>query len=835
MIASSPRLGLALSILLTITSAWPLGLAAPAAASTGSGAAVQTAAQASPPPSLEAFQLVAPGRGWVLLDQQLHWTDDGGQQWRELTPTLGQATIVAAHFVDAHTGWLVTVSGLAANAPAYQLYRTTNGGADWQRRDLDLFAPGDPAALPQTVYLDFVDAGTGWLVVRQATSSAFNQGTLFTTYDGGLTWKQLPLPAAGPVQFTSATDGTLETAPPDSGRYVTHDGGATWERLAGTAADAPADAAPAGPTDLSLAAPDSGWGRSANGTCDAAGCRLDVSLVATRDGGQTWQPVTLPGGQTALTRTFLAPAGAADAQAADSQDGLTMTFAGHGFDSCVRPTVEQMQTWFTHSPYRVWNLYLGGSSRFSLCGVLSASYLQSLTQQGWLFIPTWVGPQPPCSQVGRGRKISADLGTAYNEGIIEALMALDVAEALGLTGTDKSGTILYYDIENYPNNADCKAATRSFISGWSATLRAHGTRAGVYGSPCTSYVGDLAGATHVPDAVWLAYWTHAAYDGGIKPSDFVFSVPCISPTLWNNNQRLRQYAGDHTENWGGVALPIDSDVTAGPVVTARGNCSPGPTQVALFVYANFGGACVVRGVGNYPDPNALGFPNDALSSLRVGSDVRLRLCEHSGYDGVCQEFSGAVSGLAGTPVGDNTASSAQVFLQSLNLTPRTWFPVVHRGAPLTAPLPNGSFESGPNLWSTFSQQGLHAIVPSQVLANAGVTPRTGQWAVWLGGVHTETVRLEQTLTIPAHLPVLSYWQWVQSQETGCYYDVASIWVNGNAVEGFGLCTSPPGWVRRWVNLSAYAGSTVTLRFQVYTDSNLTSSLFIDDVEFWSGP
>jgi hypothetical protein len=51
-----------------------------------------------------------------------------------------------------------------------------------------------------------------------------------------------------------------------------------------------------------------------------------------------------------------------------------------------------------------------------------------------------------------------------------------------------------------------------------------------------------------------------------------------------------------------------------------------------------------------------------------------------------------------------------------------------------------------------------------------------------------------------------------------------------------LCTtnSTNGYVRTQLDLSSYAGKTVTLSFRAVTDSSLVSSLFIDDVALWSG-
>ncbi|MFZ2614587.1 MAG: beta/gamma crystallin-related protein, partial [Anaerolineae bacterium] len=82
-------------------------------------------------------------------------------------------------------------------------------------------------------------------------------------------------------------------------------------------------------------------------------------------------------------------------------------------------------------------------------------------------------------------------------------------------------------------------------------------------------------------------------------------------------------------------------------VTKSYNCSPPPPpcnpnsdQVALYVDNGFQGQCVIKGQGDYPNPNSIGLPNDSISSVRVGSNVQVRLCEHDNFQGTCEWFGG---------------------------------------------------------------------------------------------------------------------------------------------------------------------------------------------------
>jgi hypothetical protein len=240
--------------------------------------------------------------------------------------------------------------------------------------------------------------------------------------------------------------------------------------------------------------------------------------------------------------------------------GRTSLFVGQGFDKCETPTLGQLQTWKANSPYQVVNLYIGGSRRSCANTALTASYLTQLSQQGWKFIPTWVGPQCLYGD------ITDDLTTAYNQGVAEASAAMAMAANLALTFPDSSGTIIYYDMEAYSAvNPACREPVKAFISGWTAGLRASGNLAGVYGSSGASNLSDFAEIDNVPDAIWPAgggFWSTE-----YSPSATVWGNDYLPDDLWNEHQRIYQYTAGHQETWGGVSLTIDCDVIDGIVAS----------------------------------------------------------------------------------------------------------------------------------------------------------------------------------------------------------------------------------------------------------------------------
>jgi len=241
-----------------------------------------------------------------------------------------------------------------------------------------------------------------------------------------------------------------------------------------------------------------------------------------------------------------------------NQSGTSTVFVtvGQGFDRCALPEVDEMATWWEVSPYRVFNLYIGGENFYCSHTPVYAAWVQQVAQQGWTFIETWVGPQSPCFG-GSKTKMSRNTGVAYDQGRTEAESATQAAIDLGFTGDN----IIYYDIEGYADDGGCRLPVKAFMRGWVERLHELGMKAGAYGAGCTSFVSDWATIDPAPDDVWIAHWIREFYDADVT----VWDARCVSDELWADQRRLKQYAGDHVETWGGVALGIDSNVLDGEI------------------------------------------------------------------------------------------------------------------------------------------------------------------------------------------------------------------------------------------------------------------------------
>ena len=118
----------------------------------------------------------------------------------------------------------------------------------------------------------------------------------------------------------------------------------------------------------------------------------------------------------------------------------------------------------------------------------------------------------------------------------------------------------------------------------------------------------------------------------------------------------------------------------------------------------------------------------------------------------------------------------------------------------------------------------------------------GAAKAWLGGNGRRVSEsLSQSVTIPANAktPTLTYWSRVVTAETGSRaYDTFSLdVVDGTSTKRVASASNldaSSDYVRHTVDLSAYKGRSVTLRFSESEDADLATSFLVDDVSVTAG-
>jgi serine protease len=138
-------------------------------------------------------------------------------------------------------------------------------------------------------------------------------------------------------------------------------------------------------------------------------------------------------------------------------------------------------------------------------------------------------------------------------------------------------------------------------------------------------------------------------------------------------------------------------------------------------------------------------------------------------------------------------------------------------------LSNPGFESGSTGWTA----------SSGVINTDGAYSHSGVGYAWLDGygtTHTDTLS-HASVTIPAGCSAsLTYYLYINTSETTTTtaYDKLTLTVNGTTVQTFSNLNHGTGYVLRSVNLSSYAGQTVTVKWTGTEDVSLQTSFFIDD-------
>ncbi len=546
----------------------------------------------SPTSKISTLQFLDSDRGFAIDREQsppqLWRTSDGGLHWHaNALPLTGEFGSIKMHFIDANNGVVIARLPSSANFSNARLYMTSDAGVTWQ-------ALARPPIMGE---IKFVSATRGWIL------GGADGRTLVQTVNGGKTWQLISvadniststayaMPIA--VNATSTINTTsdsfivpalstslhgingarstsqvlsqfrldasgaltlLSRASVISGgepaRLVNADqsivlAGNVYSLRAATsgasgAISLPVIVEPAGTLAFFAERDGARWAVMSDGICSSKQDCATMQQIATVDAFGDVSELDSP-------RTA----------ASAFQQKRVVQSTNRGFDVCEVPSLSTMQTWYNSSPYKDANFYYGGRNRACKTQpLLTSSWITGTLNQGWNLLPTWVGYQSPSTSCSGCGVFSTNATTARTQGIDEANLAADAAEALGLTKPN----IVYFNLEQYNTETQSE---KSFIDGWSAQIRARGYVPGMYVH--WSNVQSFVSLANPPQAVWVARWSGTAGNGPstIPDPNAITSVP-------NNifvNNRVWQHWGELGQTWGGINIAgIDMNVANGPVV-----------------------------------------------------------------------------------------------------------------------------------------------------------------------------------------------------------------------------------------------------------------------------
>ena len=212
----------------------------------------------------------------------LYRTTDGGRTWAVVGR--GQPFTGPIRFTSRAAGW----------ALGGHLYRTVDGGHSWrQQRPPAPFLEGLPGRFAALSMF-----GQRGVLAVEIPSGMLGHSIFDVTSDGGVSWIRREGPQdgvfgnTGPPRTLDATDADHWVFLTDTRIWATSDAGLRWSAIT-------THAVAGNLLTASFADQTHGWASELPPGCQTNDFRIGCTLVATDDGGRSWQPVSLPAAPTA--------------------------------------------------------------------------------------------------------------------------------------------------------------------------------------------------------------------------------------------------------------------------------------------------------------------------------------------------------------------------------------------------------------------------------------------------------------------------------------------------------------------------------------------------------
>jgi hypothetical protein len=171
-----------------------------------------------------------------------------------------------------------------------------------------------------------------------------------------------------------------------------------------------------------------------------------------------------------------------------------------------------------------------------------------------------------------------------------------------------------------------------------------------------------------------------------------------------------------------------------------------------------------------------------------------------------------------------------------------YLPIVQGPDQIVLSIPGGDFEQS-NMWSEVRDLSNRPLIVENA-PGLPVQAHSGTHFAWLGAQNllSETASRRNIITTiqPIGLPTdkvfLRFFYYIISSEPPsseglCVDDVVDVWVGRSLVDQGQVCTlyNTNGWVEHTIDISYLRGRTVAIEFDIHTDVDDISHVFIDDV------
>ncbi|MBD0369289.1 MAG: hypothetical protein ICV60_00435 [Pyrinomonadaceae bacterium] len=254
------------------------------------------------------IQFISESDGWLKADEKLWSTRDGGKTWKLIfdggvyKPLVGSSetepnSIYDFQFINAQVGWLLQGG---------RMFKTVDGGRSWEPFAESLMASyEDRFSAPFYTFKFLPDGRRGWIaggsyrhlkegesVANRYSSNNGKEGmfgAIFSTEDGGRTWRKQLLQGSGHIGEIFFLDGEHAWAVGTSGAYYLKNGRwletetDAWDEKGNVIAeslDVVIGAPTCSPVAVYFLNSQLGWLSNSNGY-----------LAKSIDGGKTWQDI----------------------------------------------------------------------------------------------------------------------------------------------------------------------------------------------------------------------------------------------------------------------------------------------------------------------------------------------------------------------------------------------------------------------------------------------------------------------------------------------------------------------------------------------------------------
>jgi hypothetical protein len=105
---------------------------------------------------------------------------------------------------------------------------------------------------------------------------------------------------------------------------------------------------------------------------------------------------------------------------------------------------------------------------------------------------------------------------------------------------------------------------------------------------------------------------------------------------------------------------IGNDSVTSIRVEQKNSCIPGPNEVTIFMHFDYHAPCQKLQIGSYNSFYMFGLPDNSVSSIQLGSNVKAYLCPDNNFRGNCEWIYSNVSNLSNDVVGNDSLSSITI-------------------------------------------------------------------------------------------------------------------------------------------------------------------------------